>query len=157
MQNENENEEIISKICSLCEVSTQHRCQKCGKLVCQIYCSIQDPLADEDDHHKRIHIPGDNRCNKDLNYQCPECGDRMTSADELKDHKTKYHSEPQCFVCPRCKEIFSTNQSLNNHLIDHSNFPDFSFQDPLADEDNQDEQINKSEDSNFPDFSIQDP
>ena len=46
--------------CPLCRDSSQHHCRICGKLVCNLFCSIMDPSSD--DELQRIHNPGDSRC-----------------------------------------------------------------------------------------------
>ena len=41
----------------LCDKSKQHPCQKCGKPVCNLFCSIPDPSSDNEMY--RIHKSGD--------------------------------------------------------------------------------------------------
>ena len=50
--------------CSLCEKTTQHRCTICGHMVCNLFCSQQDP--DSSDEMQRRHLPGDPRCSIQL-------------------------------------------------------------------------------------------
>ena len=84
--------------CQLCKSSTQHRCRKCSKFVCNLICSIQDPSSDNESH--RIHRNGDPRC--------------LGSTNNL-------------LMCPKCKNTYSATQELNVHLQnEHSQFEDLS-------------------------------
>ena len=53
-------DEIVpEKECELCSTS-KHTCKLCGKTVCNLFCSIQDPSSDIEMY--RIHKSGDKRC-----------------------------------------------------------------------------------------------
>ena len=45
--------DILAKECALCIEGSQHMCRICGKSVCVLFCSIQDPESDNEIH--RIH------------------------------------------------------------------------------------------------------
>ena len=49
----------VNPDCMLCKHSTQHKCTKCGKLVCNLLCSIQDPNSSNET--QRQHKEGDQR------------------------------------------------------------------------------------------------
>ena len=38
--------------CAVCNSTTQHVCSLCGKKVCQIFCSEQDPISTNESHDK---------------------------------------------------------------------------------------------------------
>ena len=46
--------------CAVCNSTTQHVCSLCGKNVCQIFCSEQDPISTNEYHQK--HKDNDPRC-----------------------------------------------------------------------------------------------
>ena len=83
--------------CNLCENSTQHPCRKCKLPVCNLRCSIGDPLSDIELH--RMHREGDPRC-------------------RIFKHNLK---------CPKCDDVFNQQETLDNHLHnEHSRFTDYS-------------------------------
>ena len=75
--------------CNLCaEVSKQeqpqHKCRKCGKVVCHLFCSIRI----------QIHKPGDVRClpenfetsfSQGINLTCPNCVEKFSYNTWLDD------------------------------------------------------------------------
>ena len=100
--------------CDLCseeekQLNPQHKCRKCQKVVCSIFCSIADPFSDKEMH--RIHKIGDARCLRgdlEINY-----GVGM-------------------FVCPKCDNTFNCNEKLQTHFVNNreefeSTFPTMSL------------------------------
>ena len=64
-ENEIEEEEALNMEedpidCAVCNTTTQHVCVLCGKKVCQIFCSEQDPNSTNEYHRK--HKDNDPRC-----------------------------------------------------------------------------------------------
>ena len=69
--------------CELCNIAKdqnnpQHKCRLCGKVVCNIYCSIPEPTSGNEIH--RVHKKRDTRCTHEeygkkegLRYHCPKC------------------------------------------------------------------------------------
>ena len=76
--------------CPVCRDSSQHHCRKCWKLVCNLYCSVQDPTSDNVLH--LIHKPGDSRCSSQ-NFECPNCGSFFTSPGDLQSHMELNHTQ----------------------------------------------------------------
>ena len=71
--------------CQLFKSSTQHRCRKCSKFVCNLICSIQDPSSDNESH----------RCLGSTNnlLMCPKCKNTCSATQELNVHLQNEHSQ----------------------------------------------------------------
>ena len=79
---------ISGKLCDLCINSTQHRCRKCDKPVCQLFCSDPDPNSSNVMH--RVHKAGDSRCIQQQ-FECPSCGETFETATGLQIHIENNH------------------------------------------------------------------
>ena len=126
-----ENEERNSSIdCNLCLGSSQHICRKCCKPVCNLFCSIQDPSSDNDQH--RIHKDGDPRCKKfTQNLQCPKCYNSFHAKENLDFHLESEHSRFEDYSeleltaegslsdaylkCSKCNSSFENEYDLERH------------------------------------------
>ena len=76
--------------CPLCRDSSQHHCRICGKLVCNLFCSIMDPSSD--DEQQRIHKPGDSRCVAQ-SFECPSCGKKFKTSSDIEAHMLNHTQE----------------------------------------------------------------
>ena len=93
--NTGEEYSLAADTCAVCEAASQqenpqHRCMRCGTVVCSIFCSIQDPTSDNEMH--RVHRVGDIRCSFSENQN------------------------PISFHCPKCPSIFADNVTLQSHI-----------------------------------------
>ena len=70
----------VSSSCQLCKEATQHNCRICGKPVCNLFCSIQDPNSDNERH--RVHKNGDARC---MVNPCSQSSPVVISSDDSSD------------------------------------------------------------------------
>ena len=127
--------------CSLCAEASkqkkpQHKCRKCGKVVCNLFCSISDPNSDNEMH--RVHKPGDVRCipvsfSQGINFTCPNCDEKFTSNTRLDDHVKEYHEPFESTFptmslasdgslsdieekCKECGKLFENELDLANHI-----------------------------------------
>ena len=96
---ESPEEDTDEVICNLCNEAAkqerpQHKCRKCAKVVCNLFCSIKDPESDNDMH--RIHKRGDVRC--------------------IAENSETYSSQSISFDCPKCNDVFSCNAKLQSHM-----------------------------------------
>lgn len=111
---------IVEDECELCQNSTQNKCKKCKKQVCNLFCSVQDPNSDNEAH--RMHKPVDKRCTSSEGFPCSECDKSFESKEELNSHQEFEHSEvfqgnlEQIFECPSCNSLFKTGGELQNHV-----------------------------------------
>ena len=118
--------------CQLCKSSTQHRCRKCSKFVCNLICSIQDPSSDNESH--RIHRNGDPRYLGSTNnlLMCPKCKNTYSATQELNVHLQNEHSQfedlPELslasigslsqmvdFKCEICEKSYENEKDLHMH------------------------------------------
>ena len=76
--------------CSLCQDATQHICRTCAKPVCILYCSVQDPLSDNESH--RVHKPRVKRCPIQV-FECPNWGKTLDTGSELQSHIEIEHTQ----------------------------------------------------------------
>ena len=76
--------------CSLCQDATQYICRTCAKPVCILYCSVQDPLSDNESH--RVHKLRDKRCPIQV-FECPICGKTLDTGSELQSHIDIEHTQ----------------------------------------------------------------
>ena len=125
MEDDNFTESPSTKQCELCDKS-KHPCQKCGKHVCNLFCSIPDPSSDNEMY--RIHKPGDSRCVQEA-FECPLCSKLFATSKELQEH-VKIHahesstslisvansSEWMYVKCTQCDKKFENGTNMNHHL-----------------------------------------
>ena len=124
--NENENHEDIltdyekEKIdgnqsdiveCPLCRDSSQHHCRICGKLVCNLFCSIMDPSSD--DELQRIHNPGDSRCVAQ-SFECPSCGKKFKTSSDIEAHMMNHTQEVSLTL------VSQAGYELRRHLAEET-------------------------------------
>ena len=112
---------FLQETCDLCNVAEQsrnpqHRCRLCSNVVCNLFCSIQDPTSDNQMH--RIHKPGHWKCQQiqggfdshehptyssftllsegslsDVLYRCNNCNENFENEADLKDLMEKEDEE----------------------------------------------------------------
>ena len=119
--------------CDLCAVAKQHECRLCGKAVCNLKCSEQDPNSDNEQH--RIHKQGDGRCTRKdqdgMQFTCPKCDDTFNYVDSFNEHMEKKHDSDRSFpslslvsdgsissiyeICGQCGKVFENELDLQNH------------------------------------------
>ena len=101
---DNNVDNVEKDACELCQNSTQHKCKKCNKQVCNLFCSVQDPKSDNEAH--RIHKPGKKLCTSPECFACSEWDRSFESTEELNLHQEFEHSEifkgnlEHVFECP---------------------------------------------------------
>ena len=131
--------------CSLCaealrQVQPQHRCRKCDKVVCNLFCSISDPNSENEMH--RIHKPGDVRCisetfeasfSEGIKFTCPNCDEEFASNTQLDVHVKEFHEPFESTFptmslasdgslsdiqeeCKQCGKLFENELDLANHV-----------------------------------------
>ena len=89
---------FLQETCDLCNVAEQsrnpqHRCRLCSNVVCNLFCSIQDPTSDNQMH--RIHKPGHWKCQQIKGgFDCPYCEKKVPSQRNLDDHISENHEHP---------------------------------------------------------------
>ena len=128
----------VEKDCLLCseakkQKNPQHRCIRCGQVVCNLFCSIPDPDSDNEMH--RVHKVGDTRCtSNEIVFHCPKCDEVCASNTTLQKHFEKHHEEfeitfptmslvsegtiSDVFVpCNQCGKIFENELDAANHEI----------------------------------------
>ena len=103
--------DIPAKECALCIEGSQHMCRICGKSVCVLFCSIQDPESDNEIH--RIHKAEDARCSQ---FPCSDCGKFFKSIEEVNIHMESLHRKECQFECPTCSNVFSKASELETHM-----------------------------------------
>ena len=103
--------------CDMCNIGTQHKCRKCGKIVCIIKCSIQDPNSENENH--RVHREGDSRCVTDENFPCSICRKFFKRREEIEEHMETTHDSYEYsgnFECPSCGKKFTSPSDLQEHI-----------------------------------------
>ena len=110
MEMENGNED-----CEMCRLASSsrspHKCRRCGKVVCNFYCSIQDPDSDNEQHRICKVCPNLNKSSPNLMPEspacgCPHCDDMFHHTTQLMDHIQNVHPNG-----------FSTSCKENSHLM----------------------------------------
>ena len=102
-------------------MGTQHRCRRCKKIVCILFCSVQDPDSENENH--RVHKDGDHRCSNDKSFSCSICEEQFTTKEELDAHLETPHKSftyvrqtSGNFECPTCEQVFRIPSDLQNHI-----------------------------------------
>ena len=116
--------------CAVCNSTTQHVCVLCGKNVCQIFCSEQDPNSTNEYHRK--HKDNDPRCVEP--FTCSVCDERFPSKTNFDNHmnnhnETSYEELTQLssasesllsyVSCKSCGEKFENELDLKIHHDNH--------------------------------------
>ena len=116
-----------SLTCSLCEVANEHPCQKCGRPVCNLVCSIPDPSSDNE--MRRVHKHGDTRCIQET-FECPTCNNFFPTSTDLQEHAEGHAQESSASLmshanssdwmlvnCSECDKKFENKADMGHHLV----------------------------------------
>ena len=114
--------------CAVCNSTTQHVCILCGKKVCQIFCSKQDPNSSNE--YQRKHMENDPRCTP-MKFNCPFCDEEFVNKNNFDDHmnnhnETSYEEITQLSssedslwkysLCKLCGEKFDNELDVKEHM-----------------------------------------
>ena len=117
--------------CAVCNTTTQHVCVLCGKKVCQIFCSEQDPNSTNEYHRKHFdeHMNNHNETSYEELTQisnaseslwryvpCLSCGENFENELDLKIHQDNDHTEE--LKCQECGYKTSNRSMMENHVKD---------------------------------------
>ena len=112
----------------VCNSTTQHVCSFCGKKVCQIFCSEQDPNSTNGYHRK--HKDNDLRCTP-MKFNCPFCNEEFVNKNNFDDHMNNHNensydemtqlsrSEDSLWkysLCKLCGKKFNNELDVKEHM-----------------------------------------
>lgn len=113
--------------CKLCkEIRTQdrpmHICRYCKTVVCNLFCSKQDPNFPEDEM-KRVHRKGKG-CRAEsppdeMKVKCPQCHKLFRGIDFKAHIKTKHSSNSSVIKCFECQYEAESLENFKIHAKQH--------------------------------------